>query len=58
MPLTPQQQEALKDFAAIAQIDVEESETDDAERDLEELVEYLRMAALHTVIDAFNNQDN
>ena len=54
----PSAAEALKDFAAIAQINVEESESDDAERDLEELVEYLRMAALNTVIDAFNNQDN
>ena len=54
----PTAAEALKDFAAIAQIDVEESESDEAERDLEELVEYLRMAALNTVIDVLNNQDN
>ena len=54
----PTAAEALKDFAAIAQIDVEESESDETERDLEELVEYLRMAALNTVIDAFNNQDS
>ena len=54
----PSAAEALKDFAAIAQIDVEESESNEAERDLEELVEYLRMAALNTVIDVFNNQDS
>jgi uncharacterized protein YgfB (UPF0149 family) len=55
--IDPNTAEALKDFAAIAQIDVDESESDEAERELEELVEYVRMAALNIVIDALNEQE-
>lgn len=55
--IDPSAAEALKDFAAIAQIDVDESESDEAERELEELVEYVRMAALNIVIDALNEQE-
>ena len=55
--INPNTAEALKDFAAIAQIDVDESESDEAERELEELVEYVRMAALNIVIDALNEQE-
>lgn len=49
--------EALKDFAAIAQIDVAEEESDEADRELEELTEYLRIAALNVVTDAINNME-
>jgi len=55
--IDPSAAEALKDFAAIAQIDVDESESDEADRELEELVEYVRMAALNIVIDALNEQE-
>lgn len=55
--IDPSAAEALKDFAAIAQIDVDESESDEAERELEELVEYVRIAALNIVIDALNEQE-
>ena len=55
--INPNTAEALKDFAAIAQIDVDESESDEAERELEELVEYVRMAALNIVVDALNEQE-
>ncbi len=49
--------EAIKDFAAIAQIDATEEESDESERELEELSEYLRIAALNVVTDALNNMD-
>ena len=47
--LPPETAEALKDFAAIAQVDLEERETDDAERDLDEIVEYMRVAAMNVI---------
>lgn len=53
----PQAAETLKDFAAIAQIDSAEEASDDGERELEELIEYTRIAALSVVTDALNNQD-
>lgn len=51
----PHTAEALKDFAAIAQVDNSEEESDEAERELEELIEYMRMAALNAVTDAIND---
>ena len=55
-PVDPNTAEALKDFAAIAQIDSSEEESDDGDRELEELVEYLRIAALNIVTDALSHQ--
>ncbi|EED35178.1 conserved hypothetical protein, putative [Luminiphilus syltensis NOR5-1B] len=55
--VAPDTAEALKDFAVIAQVDSAEPETDDAERDFEELAEYVRFAALNTVENALQIQD-
>ena len=49
--------EAIKDFAAIAQIDVTENESGEGEREFEEIKEYLRIAALNVFMDAFNNMN-
>ena len=48
---------SLKDFAAIAQVDIGEEESDDNERELEELIDYLRLAALNILTDALSHQD-
>lgn len=53
----PDTAEALKDFAAIAQVDPEQVESEEAERDLEELIEYLRFAALNVVQDAISYKE-
>jgi len=53
--IAPTTAEALKDFAAIAQIDAAEEETEEAEREFEELIEYVRVAAINVVHDALDN---
>lgn len=53
----PDTAETLRDFAAIAQVDSDVADSDDADRDLEELLEYLRFAALNVVQDTLNNKD-
>jgi len=55
--IQPTTAEAIKDFAAIAQLDIDEQESDEAARELEELSEYCRMAALNIIQDAFAHQD-
>ena len=55
-PVAPTTAESLKDFAAIAQVDISEEDSDDNEREFEELVEYLRVAALNMVTDALSHQ--
>ena len=55
-PVAPTTAESLKDFAAIAQVDITEEDSDDNEREFEELVEYLRVAALNMVTDALSHQ--
>ena len=45
-------QEALKDIAAIAQVDTEESDSETSERQLDDIIEYLRFAAINTVMEA------
>lgn len=54
----PSTAEAIKDFAAIAHIDAEEEESEEAERDLSELVEYMRIAALSVVQDGLEDMLN
>jgi uncharacterized protein YgfB (UPF0149 family) len=54
--VAPDAAEALRDFAAIAQVDSNADDSDDAERDLEELIEYLRFAALNVVQDTLDNR--
>jgi len=56
-PVAPDTAEVIKDFAAIAQLDVDEPESDDADRELEELIEYLRIAALNVLQDALSQED-
>ena len=56
-PVDPNTAESLKDFAAIAQIDISEEESEDNERELEELIDYLRLAALTILTDALSHQD-
>ncbi|MFT7286569.1 MAG: hypothetical protein ACI87W_000677 [Halieaceae bacterium] len=56
--VAPDSAEALRDFAAIAQaaFDDEDGE-DEAERQYEELVEYLRVAAMNVLMDASAGKD-
>lgn len=55
--IAPHTAEAIKDFAAIAQVDSSEEESDDAERELEELIEYVRVAAINIVHDALETHE-
>ncbi|MEE4202705.1 MAG: UPF0149 family protein [Halieaceae bacterium] len=54
----PDTAETLRDFAAIAQVETDVADGDDADRDLEELIEYLRFAALNVVLDTLNNKED
>ncbi|MEK9654087.1 MAG: UPF0149 family protein [Halieaceae bacterium] len=49
--------EALKDMAAIAQVDPAEASSEDAERQLEDIIEYIRFAAINIVNDAQSVQE-
>lgn len=49
--------EALRDIAAIAQVDTEESDSETAERQLDDIIEYLRFAAINTVMEAQSLQE-
>jgi uncharacterized protein YgfB (UPF0149 family) len=55
--IQPEVAEVLKDFAAIAQVDTDQAESEDAERQLEELVDYARLAAISLVQDAINSKE-
>jgi uncharacterized protein YgfB (UPF0149 family) len=55
--IQPEVAEVLKDFAAIAQVDTDQAESEDAERQLEELVDYARLAAISLVQDAMNSKE-
>jgi uncharacterized protein YgfB (UPF0149 family) len=50
--------QVLKDFAAIAQVETDQVETEEAERQLEELVDYVRLAAISIVQDAINQRES
>lgn len=54
--LTGDTAEVVKDIAAIAQVDVAETESDDSERDFEEIVEYMRVAVMSVVQAALFEQ--
>jgi uncharacterized protein YgfB (UPF0149 family) len=54
--IQPHTAEALKDFAAIAHVDASQDEDEQADRELEELIEYVRIAALNIVHDALDNE--
>jgi len=49
--------EALRDMAAIAQVDAEEASSEDAERQVEDIIEYIRFAAINVVGDAQSTQE-
>ena len=51
-PIPGMTADALKDMAAIAQVDPEETDSDEAERQLEDIVEYIRFAAINIVTEA------
>jgi len=44
-------------MAAIAQIDTEETDSEEAERQLEDIVEYIRFAAINIVNEAQSLQE-
>ena len=58
LAIEPEAADVLKDFAAIAQVDTDQVETEEAERQLEELVDYVRLAAVSTVQDAINQRES
>ena len=49
--------DALKDIAAIAQVDPEETDSDEAECQLDEIIEYIRFAAINIVTEAQASQE-
>ena len=51
-PIPSMTAEALKDMAAIAQVDTEERDSRDAERQLEDIIEYIRFAVINIVTEA------
>lgn len=53
----PEVAAVLKDFAAIAQVETDQSESEEAERQLEELADYVRLAAVSIVQDAINEKE-
>ena len=56
--IEPDVAEVLKDFATIAQVDTDQVETEDAQRQLEALVDYVRLAAVSIVQDAINQRES
>ena len=56
-PVPSMTAEALKDIAAIAQVDTEETDSEEAERQLEDIVEYIRFAAINVVNEAQSLQE-
>ena len=56
--IQPEVADVLKDFATIAQVETDLQETEEAERQLEELVDYVRLAAISIVQDAINHRES
>ena len=56
-PIPGMTADALKDMAAIAQVDPEETDSDEAERQLEDIIEYIRFAAINIVAEAQTLQE-
>ena len=57
-PIPTMTAEALKDMAAIAQVDTHESDSEDAERQVEDIIEYIRFAAINIVNEAQSLQED
>ena len=58
LAIEPEAADVLKDFAAIALVETDQVETEQAEWDLEELVDYVRLAAVSIVLDAINQRES
>ena len=56
-PIPGMTAEALKDMAAIAQVDPEAADSEETERQLDDVIEYLRFAAISIVNDAKTLQE-
>ena len=56
-PIPGMTAEALKDMAAIAQVDPEETDSEEAERQLDDVIEYIRFAAINIVNEAQSLQE-
>ena len=56
-PIPGMTAEALKDMAAIAQVDPEETDSEEAERHLDDVIEYIRFAAINVVNEAQSMQE-
>ena len=56
-PIPTMTAEALKDMAAIAQVETGEADSEDAERQLEDIIEYIRFAAINIVNEAQSLQE-
>ena len=51
-PIPGMTAEALKDMAAIAQVDPEGTDSEEAERQLDDVIDYIRFAAINIVNEA------
>ena len=56
-PIPGMTAEALKDMAAIAQVDTAETDSEEAERQLEDIIELIRFAAINIVSEAQSLQE-
>ena len=56
-PIPTMTAEVLKDMAAIVQVDTEESDSEDAARRLEDIIEYIRFAAINIGNEAQSFQE-
>ena len=56
-PIPGMTAEALKDMAAIAQVDTAETDSEEAERQLEDIIEFIRFAAINIVSEAQSLQE-
>ena len=56
-PIPGMTAEALKDMATIAQVDPEETDSEEAERQLDDVIEYIRFAAINIVNEAQSLQE-
>ena len=57
-PVPEMTAEALKDMAAISQVETEEADSEEAERQLEDIIEYVRFAAINIVNEAQSLQED
>ena len=57
-PVPEMTAEALKDMAAISQVETEEADSEEAERQLDDIIEYVRFAAINIVNEAQSLQED